>query len=136
MLTCGVVGQATNWTLVVDATNNQPMKVFSVSSNSEVLQLISELASRLSGSFSLWPYGLSQGREHLLLGVECEYAFAQFGTSDLSDPRGFLWATASANVASSYVGFSVGGTLTEIPLHRCISVNTMSQICECYFATL
>jgi hypothetical protein len=125
-----------HWIVSVDCTKDHPSSRHHVSTEQEMLKTVHQIASQREGSFSLSPYGLGFDQESLLCGIAGDFAFAHFIPRHPSDPRMPLWATSCQGKTGTFVDFNVGGTLTEVPTHRCIPTNLLIEICKHYFATL
>jgi hypothetical protein len=126
---------STDRIVTVNQTDRMPHSVHHPATDEELVAIIARIASFHEGSLLICPFGF-YGRESLSCGIEGEYAYAHFHTRDLQVSPGSLWATRPIEKVETMIGFNVGGTLTEIPLHRCIQVETMIRIARLYFNTL
>jgi hypothetical protein len=122
--------------VTVNQTAQIPRSAHFPATDDELVSLIARIASFHEGSFMICPFGFRHDRESLSCGIEGEYAYVHFHPRDPRDSREPLWATRQIEKVDTMIGFDVGGTLTEIPLHRCIPVDTMIRIARQYFNTL
>ncbi len=125
-----------NWLAVVDYNGKHARYEKPISSETELLNLANELVRSGDETLYLHPFGNNRNREYMLIGIKDELAFVQFVPCDPTHVRVPVFARSKAPSSEIDVGFNVGGTLTEIPLHRCIPSETVLRVCRHYFSTL
>jgi hypothetical protein len=74
----------------------------------------------------------SHNHGYLTIGVGKPYGFAQFTNNQ--DNRPYLITTNPAIEASTEnVEFDSGGTITQVPIHYCLEIDTIIEIAVFFF---
>jgi hypothetical protein len=116
------------WSLNLSPFRGKPREDYVITSESQLIELTDELIRQREGC------GFLKNDEIcLLFGVEGDKAIGHYY---LASAKGdYFWAISSHEKSDGYIEFNIGGTSTEIPMHRCISIDVMVKIVRHFYRT-